>query len=693
MTFTDFSLLYRMNGKPKKCTFIFCADHGVAEEGVSAYPQSTTAEMIKNYLVYQGAAANVFANFAGSELFVVDVGVNADISDLPGLIDRKIAYGTKNFTKGSAMTKGQAHQAIKIGRELARKALQSDYNIFLLGEMGISNTTSAAAMTSAFFEVSSAKTVGRGSNISDERLKRKKQVIRQALKVNQPDSNDPYDILAKVGGFEFGAMVGLILEVTRRRHLVILDGFNTAVAALLAYEIQPSCVDYLIAPHLSREPGHLPVLNHLDLAPIFKFDFALSEAVGSSVFAKIMDNLTYVYTCDPTADFDGDLSDFKDDDEEEEFINHFVENFGLDLPAEIDNIEDLQEFLGDDIQVGEIPLDFQLSDQRLEKFIPPFSTQEGNIPRRYPMMARVMDSDDNEAIAATDKTFNFYLETMPRINYKAMESCHQYIDTLSKPKRALGILEEIAVQVAGITKEEKPTNYLRRAALAFVNIENCPGITGQEKIKPQLLRLKPQRDIPLDFSSTVRTFAMKIFLGVVAPDANPTVAFNFGRTLAEEISFNIPIIALTDLSDVSRDKVDIKFSNALLTKNMELKVPPEEFLNYVPKKYRNMASAIIGAIIAAVHNSTLVVVDSGAVEIITRYLEKICPDVRPFILHATKLIIYDFPPGKPIGFDGEVACMGVEIVEAALTMLNEMKTFQDTDVSVSLDGKIKIKKH
>ena len=184
MTFTDMTDLYRSLGKTKKCTFIFCADHGVEKMGVSAYPQSTTADMVKNYLVDKGAAANVFANFCRSELVVVDVGVNADISNLPGLVDRKIAFGTGNIAEGPAMTRAQARRSIKIGRDLVKKAVKAGCNCFLIGEMGIANTTVASAITAAILEVNPKKVTGRGSNISDKRFKNKLKVVRKALKVN-----------------------------------------------------------------------------------------------------------------------------------------------------------------------------------------------------------------------------------------------------------------------------------------------------------------------------------------------------------------------------------------------------------------------------------------------------------------------------------------------------------------------------
>ena len=682
MTFTDMTNLYRSLGKTKKCTFIFCADHGVAKMNVSAYPQSTTADMVKNYLVDKGAAANAFANFCRSELVVVDVGVNADISKLPNLVDRKIALGTGNIAEEPAMTRAQARRSIKVGKDLVEKAVKAGYNCFLIGEMGIANTTVAAAITATILETSAKKVTGRGSNISDARFKNKLKVVRKILNVHDPDPMDAIDVLASVGGFEFGAMAGVILAAAKHNCVVILDGFNTAAAALLADLIDETACDCLIASHMGREVGHREIMDYLCLTPMFTLDLALGEAIGSSIAAHILDRLVYIYVCEDGDDFDGDLSDFKDEDSEESLVSDFLEKIGLSEMTDISSIDDLKEYFDEtfdgNIQVGEVDLDFQLSDDhRLEPFDPPFSVNDFNVPRAYPMMIREMNSKYEEKIAATDKTFSFYLHTMPKIHLKAMDLCHKYLDSLTKPKKSLGLLEDIAAQLAGITNLEKPPNRLRHAALAFTNIENSPKARSKNPAR---------RNIFMDFSMTSRTFTKKIFMGVVDPRQNPTVAFNFGRTLAEEVSFSMPIIVLTELSDWRLDKLDEKFARALLTRNGGLKVEPENFLSFVPRKFQCLTSALIGAMIAAAHNSTLIVVDCGAVEIIARYLEKLCPQIRPFILHAVDLINYDFEPGQRIGFDGEIACIGAEIVEAALTALNEMKTFDDTGVAAAVDS-------
>ena len=402
----------------------------------------------------------------------------------------------------------------------------------------------------------------------------------------------------------------------------------------------------------------------------------MGEAVGASIAARILDSLVYIFVCGPDADFEGEL-----EPEEDSALETFKKQFGLDGVEGLDSIEDIQELFGDEVQIEEIPLDFHVSEHRMESVEVPFNTNKLNIPRNYPVAARVMGAGEDEVIAATDRTFNFYLQTMPRLHDRPMNNCRDILDSLTKPKGSLGYLEEIAVQVAGIANEDQPTNKLRHAALAFTNFENCPSLTVPN-YDPKAKGAR--RDLSMDFSATARTFGMKIFLGVVNPEENLNVAFNFGRNLAEEISFDTPIIALTDLSHLLLDKLADKFSAALLTKSGKLKYKPEEFLQHVPKDYQCLTSSIIGAIVAAAHNSTLIVVDTGAIEIITRYLEKICPTVRPFILHSAQLIEYKSKNGDPLGFDGEAACMGVEIVEAALTALNEMKSFDNTGVTKAI---------
>jgi len=676
MTFTHAAELYRSVGKSRKCTFIFCADHGVAKENVSAEPQATTADMVKNYLLADGAAANAFAKFAYSELYVVDLGVDADIADLPGLVDRKISRGTNNIAQGAAMTFAAAAKSVRIGKKLAEEAIAAGCNCFLIGEMGIGNTTVAAAMTAAYLDMEPEEVTGRGTDIDDEKLAHKIEIVRQALEVNEPAPGSLLDVLTKVGGYEFGAMAGVIIAAYHHNCVVVLDGFNTAVAALVAEEILPQSVDCLIASHVGREVGHRAILEYLGLEPIFNLDLALGEAVGSSIAARVLDNLVYIFVCGPDADYDGKFM------EEDTALETFKRQIGLDGFEGLDTIEDVQEFLGDEVQIEEIPIDFHVSEHRMESVELPFSAQTFNIPRTYPMNIRIMGEDEDDTVAATDRTFNFYLQTMPHLHDRPMNNCREFLDSLTKPRRSLGHLEEIAIQVAGIANEDRPTNKLRHAALAFTNFDNCPSLVDPDNYDPN--DKNARRDLSMDFSATTRTFGMKIFLGVVDPDENLNVAFNFGRNLAEEITFDTPIVAVTALSNLLIEKLAENFTDELLTADGALKYPPEEFLQHVPQNYRCLASAIIGALVAAAHNSTLVVVDTGAIDIITRYLEEICPEIRPFILRSAQLIEYKNADGNPNGFDGEAACIGVEIVEAALTALNEMKTFDEAGVAKAI---------
>ena len=387
--------------------------------------------------------------------------------------------------------------------------------------------------------------------------------------------------------------------------------------------------------------------------------------------------MVYIFVCGPDADFEGELV------EKDDALEAFKRQLGIDGIEGLDTIEDVQEFFGDEIQIEEIPLDFHVSEHRMESVELPFSTQTSNIPRTYPMAIRIMGDDKDDSVAATDRTFNFYLQTMPRLHDRPMNNCRELLDKLTKPKQSLGYLEEIAIQVAGISNEDQPNNKLRHGALAFTNFENCPSLIDPDNYDPK--DKNARRDISMDFSATTRTFGMEIFLGIVNPEENLNVAFNFGRNIAEEISFDTPIIALTALSNLLVEKLTDKFTDALLTADGDLKYSPEEFLQHVPKNYQCMTSAIIGALVAAAHNSTLIVVDMGATDIITRYLEKICPEIRPFILHSAQLIEYKSEDEEmPIGLDGEAACIGVEIVEAALIALNEMKTFEETGVKKAI---------
>jgi nicotinate-nucleotide--dimethylbenzimidazole phosphoribosyltransferase len=291
---------------PKKCTIVVCADHGVAEMGVSAYPVETTVQMTRNYLVAKGAVANALSNFSGAHMIVVDMGIATSMEDLPGLINRKIDYGTKNMAKGPAMSRAQAIEALTTGIELVNEYAKQGYQCFLPGEMGIANTTASAAIVATFGNLTPEQATGRGTNISDERLKVKIDVVRQALEVNKPNAQDGIDVLAKVGGFELGCIAGIMIGAAANHCVVMLDGFNTGVAALIANSICPLVRHYLIGSHLAAEPAHKKMLELLDLKPYINMNFRLGEATGSSIAINFLDVAIKAYSNSTTcnkADF------------------------------------------------------------------------------------------------------------------------------------------------------------------------------------------------------------------------------------------------------------------------------------------------------------------------------------------------------------------------------------------------------
>lgn len=268
---------------PKTCMVISSADHGVARQGISAYPVETTMHMTANYLISKGASANAFANFCGADMVVVDMGIAGDMSHVPGLRHRKIAYGTNDFTRGPAMTREQAVQAIEAGIEIVNEKVREGYRCFSLGEMGIGNTTSSAAVVGAFTGLSPEQITGRGTGISDSRMQVKIEIVRQALALNKPNTQDGLDVLAKVGGFEIGALAGVVLGCAANRCAVVIDGLNTTAAALIANAINPLCKEYIFASHLSGEPAHIIALSHLHLEACLDMGVRLGEAIGASV--------------------------------------------------------------------------------------------------------------------------------------------------------------------------------------------------------------------------------------------------------------------------------------------------------------------------------------------------------------------------------------------------------------------------
>ena len=266
--------------------FTFAADHGVAVEGVSAYPQSVTAQMVENFL-RGGAAVNVLARQAGARVVVADFGVASSVPASPALIVRRIGPGTGNIAVGPAMTRAQAIEAIEAGARLAEEAIDAGADLLGTGEMGIGNTTAASAITAAITGAAPEVVTGRGTGVDDAGWRRKVEVVRRALAVNAPDARDGLGVLATLGGFEIGGLVGVVLAGAARRVPVAIDGFIAGAAALIAVTLAPAARDVLFASHRSAEPGHAAALRHLGLEPYLDLAMRLGEGTGTALFIHL----------------------------------------------------------------------------------------------------------------------------------------------------------------------------------------------------------------------------------------------------------------------------------------------------------------------------------------------------------------------------------------------------------------------
>ncbi|HMI92804.1 MAG TPA: nicotinate-nucleotide--dimethylbenzimidazole phosphoribosyltransferase [Polyangiales bacterium] len=258
------------------------ADHGVAEEGVSAYPQAVTAQMLLNF-ARGGAAINALARQVGAQVLVVDMGVREPLPAHANLRSRRIGSGTANFALGPAMTREQASAALEVGFELATELAADGANLLGIGEMGIGNTTSASALAAVFTGAPIEEVTGRGTGIDDATLRHKIAVIRRALQLNRPDRNDPLDVLHKLGGFELAGLCGVVLGAAAARVPVVIDGFISSTAALCAVRLAPQCAGYLVAAHRSVESGHRLVLQAIGQRPLLDLDLRLGEGTGAAL--------------------------------------------------------------------------------------------------------------------------------------------------------------------------------------------------------------------------------------------------------------------------------------------------------------------------------------------------------------------------------------------------------------------------
>ena len=277
----------------KKIVLSFACDHGVYEEGVAPNNQNITLLQSMNFPKKINGVGTI-SKFVGSDVQLIDVGINCD-EPIEGVIDCKIRKSTSNMAKGPAMTRQEAIRAIEIGIEMSEKYIQEDYKVIGIGEMGIANTTPSAAIIYVIAGCDPQEVTGMGAGLKKELLQHKAQVIRTAIEINQPNPTDGIDILQKVGGFEIGSMAGVILGCSANRVPVVLDGFISYAAALIAVNINPRCKDYMIASHYSAEPGAKKALELLGLDPFLKMDMRLGEGSGAALAFNMIEAANYVY--------------------------------------------------------------------------------------------------------------------------------------------------------------------------------------------------------------------------------------------------------------------------------------------------------------------------------------------------------------------------------------------------------------
>jgi len=271
-----------------KRVVVFAGDHGVVAEGISAFPQEVTFQMVYNF-VRGGAGINVLSRQAGARVEVVDIGVNHDFEPDLNLISRKVAYGTRNMAQEAAMSREEALRAVWVGVERAQEAVEDGVDVLAAGEMGIGNTTPAAALAAVFTGRPVGAVTGRGTGIDTSTLTHKVAVINRALALNKPTADDPLGALAAVGGLEIAGIAGLILGAAAARRPLLLVGFIATAGALVAARLVPAVVDYIIAAHRSVEPGHQTMLDYLGLTPLLNLKMRLGEGTGAALGMMVLE--------------------------------------------------------------------------------------------------------------------------------------------------------------------------------------------------------------------------------------------------------------------------------------------------------------------------------------------------------------------------------------------------------------------
>lgn len=271
----------------KKAIAVMSSDNGVVEEGVASAPQVFT-RVLTEAMANKICGVSTLAKFTNTDITIVDIGLKGELNN-PNVINKKIANGTDNFTKGPAMTVDEAIRSIEVGIEIGDSIFEQGYDILGTGELGIGNTTTSAAVLRVFADVDIDSISGKGAGLTNDQLDHKKRVILKGIEVNKPNKNDPIDVLAKVGGFDIGGMCGLYLSAAKNRKPVVIDGYISSVAALLAVKLNPLVKNFLISSHLSGEPGAKYVLSELGLKPMLDMGMRLGEGSGVPLAFQIIE--------------------------------------------------------------------------------------------------------------------------------------------------------------------------------------------------------------------------------------------------------------------------------------------------------------------------------------------------------------------------------------------------------------------
>jgi len=279
---------------PRKAIFTLAADHGVTDEGVSAYPRAVTQQMVLNFLA-GGAAINVLSRHGGIDVVVVDIGVDADLGELAGLTVAKVRRGTRNMAREAAMSEDELYAALDVGSELAAWAGKQGHRLIGTGEMGIGNTTAASAITSLLTGRPVAQVTGRGTGLDELGLRRKIEVIERALALNRPVPSKPLDVLQKVGGLEIAGLTGLIIGAAARRIPIVIDGFISTSAAAIACAFEPKVRHFLFAGHRSSEPGHQALLEFIGERPVLDLEMRLGEGTGAALAMHVIEAAAKIY--------------------------------------------------------------------------------------------------------------------------------------------------------------------------------------------------------------------------------------------------------------------------------------------------------------------------------------------------------------------------------------------------------------